>query len=111
MLLHDALDVRPIPKSPQESGSDFLLLTPMNPTNEQESPVYVKHTIIPSAHHINFGCSHPPRKIIPKYLVGIRSMNFPEFPGSVFVLALLQLSLIGNREFPRNFQRFPGEGF
>ena len=37
-------------------------------------------------------------------------MNFPEFPGSAFSLALLH-SLIGNPEFPGFFRHFPGEGF
>ena len=38
-------------------------------------------------------------KVIPKCRFGIPRMNFPEFSGSAFFLALLY-SLIGNPEFP-----------
>ena len=70
-----------------------------------------KHQLyIPRAQHINFGRSHPPRKIIPKCPFGIPRMNFPEFPGSAFFLAFLYY-LIGNAEFPGIFRHFPGEGF
>ena len=41
---------------------------------------------------------------------GSPRMNFPEFPGSAFFLALLH-SLMGNPEFPGIFRHFPGEGF
>ena len=55
--------------------------------------------IVPRAHHINFGHSHPPRKITPKCRFGIPRMNFPEFPGSAFFLAF-QNSSTGSPEFP-----------
>ena len=51
--------------------------------------------------------SHPPPKNIP---FGIPRMNFPEFPGSAFLLAFIY-SLKGNTECPGVFQHFPGEGF
>ena len=73
-----------------------------------------KHLMIspklPRAQHINFGRSHPPRKIIPKCPFGIPRMNFPELPGSAFLLAFLYY-WIGNPEFPGIFRYFPGEGF
>ena len=47
------------------------------------------HLLFPHAQHINFGRSHPPRKIIPKRPLGIPRMNFAEFPGSAFFLAFL----------------------
>ena len=37
-------------------------------------------------------------------------MNFPQFPGSAFLLAFLY-SLIGNPEFLGIFRHLPGEGF
>ena len=63
--------------------------------------------LVPRAQHINFGRSHPPRKIIPKCPIGIPTMNFPEFPGSAFLLAF-PFYLIGNPEFPGIFRHFPG---
>ena len=59
---------------------------------------------------MNFGCSHLPKKIIPKCPFGVPKMNFPEFPGSAFFLAFLYY-LLGTPEFPEIFRHFPGEGF
>ena len=69
-----------------------------------------KASYVPRAQHINFGRSHPPRKIVPKCPFGIPRMNFPEFPGSAFFLALLYY-LIGNPEFPGIFGISPERFF
>ena len=64
-----------------ETFQDFLGLgkdetSPLRNGTQQEM---FEHNS-PSAQHINFGCSHPPRKIIPKWPFGILRLSFPEFP-------------------------------
>ena len=66
--------------------------------------------MVPRAHHINFGHTHPPRKIIPRCPFGIHRMSSLEFPGSAFLL-VLRYWLIGNPEFPGIVWHFPVEGF
>ena len=73
-------------------------------------PVSVRPLVLPRAQHINFGHSHPPRKIIPKCPFGIPRMNFPEFLGSAVFLAFLN-SLIGNPEFQEFSGISPERGF
>ena len=65
-----------------------------------------KKVYIRRAQHINFGHSHPPRKLPQNAAL----MNFPEFPGSAFSLAFLY-SLRGSPEFPGISRHFPRQGF